>query len=349
MKDYYGILGVPENASPEEIKKAFRELAKKYHPDAPGGDQEKFKEILEAYRVLSDPKLRKEYDAQRKWQTKTGFDFTSPGFDFTFNLFTDLEDYLKKFFFEDEFSEIFGKFFEEKKKRDYNIYLDLELNLEEYFQGTQKRVFYKKEKICSLCEGTGSETKKKIICSNCQGRGKVTHSSSFLGSFLFEELKTCPVCRGEGYLPEKPCKVCQGNGFVYEKVDYNVKIPPKANSNKLIFKNLGHEGKGVKGDLVIKLKVKSNLPQIEIINDRDLLLNYRLNVLDVFLNNYLEINFFDAKIKVSLPVEENEPIRIKGLGLFGGDLYLKINYHFPKLKKEHKDLIKKIRDDLKNN
>jgi molecular chaperone DnaJ len=79
MKDYYEILGVPEYASEEEIKKAFRELAKKYHPDVPGGDAEKFKEILEAYRVLSDPKLRKEYDVQRKWKTKAGFDFTPEG------------------------------------------------------------------------------------------------------------------------------------------------------------------------------------------------------------------------------------------------------------------------------
>ncbi|MER3407121.1 MAG: heat-shock protein, partial [Patescibacteria group bacterium] len=82
MKDYYQILGVPENADEETIKKAFRELAKKYHPDVPGGDAEKFKEILEAYRVLSDKKLRAEYDTQRRWQTKTGFDI--PGFDFDF-------------------------------------------------------------------------------------------------------------------------------------------------------------------------------------------------------------------------------------------------------------------------
>ncbi|MDT7868308.1 MAG: DnaJ domain-containing protein [Candidatus Pacebacteria bacterium] len=346
MKDYYEILGVPENASEEEIKRAFRELAKKYHPDVPGGDAEKFKEILEAYRVLSDPKLRKEYDVQRKWKTKAGFDFAPGGFTFSYDLFSDLEDYLRKVFFEEDFEDLFGSWFKKKEKKDLNIYLNLEIDLEDYYKGTQKRVFYNKEKICLSCEGTGSETKKKIICPECKGKGKISVTSSILGSFFFEERKTCPRCLGEGYVPEKICSLCKGKGFEVVKGDLDVKIPPRS-SSKLIFKGLGHERKNEKGDLIINLEVKTKRKDLEIVNGRDVLLKYKINVLDALLNDEIEINYFDAKIKIKLPQEEEEVIKISRMGIFGGDLYIKIFYIFPKLKKEHKELIKKIKDEIK--
>jgi len=346
MKDYYEILGVPENASEEEIKKAFRELAKKYHPDVPGGDAEKFKEILEAYRVLSDPKLRKEYDLQRKWNTKVGFDFTPEGFTFSSDFFSDLEDYLRKVFFEEDFEDIFGSWFKKKEKRDLNIYFHLDIDLEDYYKGTQKRIFYDKEKICLNCEGTGSETKKRIICPECKGRGKISVTSSILGSFLFEERKTCSRCLGEGYIPEKICYICKGKGVEIVKTNLDVKIPSRF-SSKLIFKGLGHERKNEKGDLIINLEVKANKPEIEIVNGKDVILKYKINVLDALLKEELEINYFDTKIKIKLPQEEEEVIKISKLGVFGGDLYIKISYIFPKLKKEHKEIIKKIKDEIK--
>jgi len=125
-----------------------------------------------------------------------------------------------------------------------------------------------------------------------------------------------------------------------------VKIPSRF-SSKLIFKGLGHERKNEKGDLIINLEVKANKPEIEIVNGKDVILKYKINVLDALLKEELEINYFDTKIKIKLPQEEEEVIKISKLGVFGGDLYIKISYIFPKLKKEHKEIIKKIKDEIK--
>ncbi|MER3570235.1 MAG: hypothetical protein C4348_01340 [Patescibacteria group bacterium] len=334
MKDYYQILGVPENADEETIKKAFRELAKKYHPDVPGGDADKFKEILEAYRVLSDKKLRAEYDTQRRWQTKTGFDI--PGFDFDF--FRDFEEYFKDFVF--DFEDIFGTYERKKTKRNLDIYLNLEISLKEYYEGTKKEIRYLREKKCSYCQGTGSENKKKVICKNCQGKGKIITSSSILESIFFNQLKTCPVCRGEGYIPEKLCSFCHGAGYLKVEEKVNIEIPPKSRHSQIILKNMGNEADLKTGDLIININIRIEKP-FSISNKKDLVYEYKINILDVLLKDEIEIPFFGKKIYIKNP-PEGDIIKFSNLGLYGGDLLIKLNFQFPKLTKKQKDDLKKF-------
>lgn len=345
MKDYYEILGIPPDASDEEIKKAFRELAKKYHPDRPGGDPEKFKEILEAYRVLSNPKARKEYDTQRKWRTQTGFSFSD--FGFSFDLFDDLESYFRNIF-QDEFENIFGRsdFFGVKdKKRNLNINLEVPIKLKEYYLGTRKKIKYQREIICSNCQGTGAENKKKVICSNCQGRGRVKSSHTIFGGIFFEETRICDVCHGEGYVPEKKCRVCNGRRVIFKDEEIELEIPPRTSNLRFIFKNFGHEDINKKGDLIIDLKVEEEEPY-KIFKNGDVLYEYNLDVLDALLEEEVKINFFNHQITIKPPFEE-DIIRIKKLGLINGDLLIKIKYNFPKLNKDQKNIIKKLKDELK--
>ena len=209
-KDYYKILGVPRNASQEEIKKAYYRLAHKYHPDK-GGDEEKFKEINEAYRVLSDKEKRAQYDKYGRVFEETpsgaqteGFDFQwvwrKPGVDFDFD-FEDLEEMVQ---------EIFG-FGRPRKKKDLkrgkDIEIELEISLKETLKPLKKEVVLTKYIVCPRCQGSGAEPGTKIKeCFSCRGTGRVHQiKETFFGSFT--RYVVCPECKGEGYYPEHPCIV----------------------------------------------------------------------------------------------------------------------------------------------
>lgn len=337
MEDYYKILGVSENASQEEIKKAFRELAKKYHPDK-GGDPEMFKKIVEAYRVLSDPKLRAEYDQKRKFQTT-----------YTFN-FGDLSDYLRREFFEEDlFEDIFDIFDEwkTKKKRDLNIYKELIIDLESAFKGTTKEITIQREIICPYCDGTGALNKKLITCPVCKGTGKEARKSNFWPGIFFEEIKKCKVCNGTGKIPEKVCNYCQGKGKVIKEEKVQVVIPPKFSTDIIKIPNLGHQDKQKTGDLIIYLKVKPQ-PPFEII-DNDLMIEIDIDFVSALLGKEIEIPFFGEKIKINIPpgVVSGDILRIKGYGLKNGDLLVKIKIRRPKnLSSRAKKLLEELKKEI---
>jgi len=344
MEDYYQILGVPENASEEEIKKRFRELAKKYHPDL-GGDPEKFKKILEAYRVLSDKKLRQEYDQKRKMKD-FGFGF---GFDnFNFN------DFFRKDNLDDLLSDIFEDFFNPDYRHHFearDIILDIEVSLEELLRGSTKNISYKRKVICNKCDGTGSETKAFLKCTVCHGAGKIKSRSSLFTGFIFETSKICQNCKGRGKVPEKICHNCQGRGYVNKDEIITVKLPPHTNPQEIIkISNLGDQDPSSKksGDLLLRIILKPH-PQFTV-KGNDLISSIELTPIDLILGKNLKFDYLGEKIDIYIPPGFNDQIiKIPQKGINKGDLILKIKIKpIKKLTKKAKELLEELKKELYN-
>jgi len=241
MKDYYKILGVPRDASEEEIKKAYRRLAHKYHPDK-GGDEKKFKEINEAYQVLSDKQKRAQYDKfGRVFDAQPG-EFQE-GFNFGFGEGFDFDSIKERFEsfgfgdFEEMFEQIFGFGREERKKerkRGRDIEITVELSLEDTLKPQEREVILYKFIRCSRCEGTGGEPGTKIHeCFSCRGTGEVQEiKRTFFGTFT--RTTVCPECQGEGFKPEKVCNVCKGEGRIKGEEKIKISIPAGVDTNQII-------------------------------------------------------------------------------------------------------------------
>lgn len=341
MEDYYQILGVPEDANEEEIKRAFRELAKKYHPDRPGGDAEKFKKIVEAYRVLSDQKLRNEYNQRRRFQSTFTFDFGN------------LEDYFRRDLFNEDIFDILGDLFsfrdftQKRNFKDLNIYKELIISLEEALRGTKKEITIDREIVCSDCQGTGAENGKLIICSVCKGSGKETRKTRAWPGIFFEELRNCQNCQGIGKIAERQCRFCRGRGQIIHQEKIQIEIPAKFNLERMKISGLGHHYNSKKGDLIIDLKVVAS-PPFEIIGE-NIIFNVIINLIDALLGKEIEIPYFGEKLKVKIPagVDQGELIRIKNYGLKNGDLLIKVKIETPKnLSKKSKELLNELRDEL---
>ncbi|NPA54308.1 MAG: DnaJ domain-containing protein, partial [Aquificae bacterium] len=206
--DYYKILGVAKNATPEEIKKAFREKAKKYHPDINKSSEEFFKKITVAYETLIDPEKRKKYDLSLKKQ--------------------------KLSYFTDKLYETFG--FTSKPIKGKDIHLKISLSLEEGFFGKEKEIFYERKEHCPKCEGTGLSSNSILKeCFKCKGKGK--YKKAFLHLPCFE-------CHGKGYVILNPCDMCGGKGLVKKQVKKIIKIPRGIQEkNKIKIKYGGNGGK----------------------------------------------------------------------------------------------------------
>ncbi|GIW65678.1 MAG: chaperone protein DnaJ [Candidatus Parcubacteria bacterium] len=340
MEDYYKILGIPENASEEEIKKKFRELAKKHHPDF-GGDPEKFKKILEAYRVLSNKKLRQEYDQRRKMKD---FNFDFGGFNFN-DIFqgSSINDLIGDLF-EDFFSSDIRHHFEAR-----DIILDLEITLEELIKGTTKNISYKRKVICSKCDGTGSENKNFIRCNICNGTGKVKSRSSFFTGFIFETSKICQNCKGKGKIPEKICQNCQGRGYVAKNELITINLPPNTNLKEIIrIANFGDQDPYLKksGDLLLRIIIKPH-PKFNI-KGNDLIAEIELTPIDLVLGKKLIVDYFGEKIEINIPQGFNDNfIKINNKGINGGSLILKIKLKpIKKLSKRAKDLLEELKKEI---
>lgn len=252
MKDYYQILGVSRDATQDEIKKAFRQLALKYHPDRNLGDkeaEEKFKEINEAYSCLSDPEKRANYD---RFGTAEGMGAGFGGFGAGFGGFSDI--------FGDIFEEFFGTFGGSKRPRPTkgsDLSYRLDITLEEAAFGVEKKISIPRWQSCNVCNGSGSEPgTSPLVCPNCRGSGHVRFQQGF-----FSVSKTCGKCHGSGRIISHPCKNCKGNTKVRVQREILVKIPAGVDTGSRLRLNgegdLGSHG-GPPGDLYVIINVEDH-------------------------------------------------------------------------------------------
>jgi molecular chaperone DnaJ len=357
-KDYYKILGVGRGASEEEIKKAYRKLAHQYHPDKKGGDEAKFKEINEAYQVLSDREKRARYD---RFGTAEPFDFGQGG---PFGGF-DFGDFAPGFegFSGDigDLGDLFETFFEglgvRPKRPTYRKGSDLEtaeeITLEEAFRGAARDLRIKTEVACSACNGQGGDLAGGFNeCSVCKGRGEIREEKrTFFGGF--SQIRACGKCRGTGQIPNKVCSACDGKGSVPGERQVRVEILPGIQDNQIIkIKGAGEAGERgtAAGDLYLRVRIKPH--HIFRREGDDLVVRKEISALDLLLGRKIEIpTISGGRIRAEIPAGFNlkEKLRIPGEGMprfgsFGrGDLLVDFVIKAPK-KPDAK--IKKLLEEL---
>ncbi len=361
-KDYYKILGISENASEEEIKKAYRKLAHQYHPDK-GGDEAKFKEINEAYQVLSNKEKRAQYDAFRRggggsfsdfsnfWQNQAGFN--SQWADFSnFADFSNLEDILNEFFSGFGFSR---KGPEVELGSDIRV--DIEISLKDVVFGAKKEIVYKRYKICPKCSGSGlAQGSDFETCPVCHGTGQIRETrQTFFGAF--SKVKTCSRCHGTGKTPQKPCPVCKGEGRILEKEKLVLEIKPGVSDGQILKitqkGNAGFRGAG-QGDLYVVIHIKKDKGFQR--QGDDLIITKKISVFKAILGGEINIKNIDGeilKIKIPQGISEGEVLKVKNKGLpkFNsskrGDLLVKIKFEMPKhLSKKAKKLLEELEKEL---
>lgn len=358
MKDYYKILGVPPDASDDEIRKAYYRLAHKYHPDK-GGDAEKFKEINEAYRVLSDKEKRAQYDKfgrvfEEGGGKEGGFEWFWGRPDFDFGIDFDFGD------FGEMVDEIFGFGNQRQKKKDIkrgsDIEVPIELTLEDVLKGKKEKILIDKFLTCSRCGGSGAEPGTKVKeCFSCRGTGQVQQiKRTFFGTFT--RYTICPECKGEGYIPEKVCNVCNGEGRIRGEEEIEIFIPPGVDTNQILkVERKGDVGKrgGSPGDLYLRIFIKKH-PIFQRKGD-DLYLEIPINFSQAVLGDEIEVPSLEGKkilLKIPAGTESGKIFRITGKGIphfagYGrGNLYVKVIIKTPKkLTKKQKELLEKLKEE----
>ncbi len=341
-KDYYEILGVPRNASQEEIKRAYRRLARKYHPDINKSPEakEKFKEINEAYQVLSDPEKRKMYDMYGH----AAFESTQQQQATHTTHVSDLEEILRDFFeggFGFDFDTIFERATRSRRERrrplrGEDIHRTVEVSLEEAFRGVTTEVTVYREVECEACGGTGYDRSVGVrTCPTCGGRGQVVQRQ-----FIITISQTCPTCRGDGVIRER-CRVCGGGGTVQRSEEIKVRIPPGVDTgSRLVVEGKGHVGRfgGPPGNLYIQVKVRPH--RVFQREGDDLYVDVNLTFPEAVLGTEIEVPTLSGnKVRVKIPpgTKHGEVVRVKGEGMprlkgsGRGDLLVRVNIDVPRI------------------
>ena len=361
-RDYYDVLGVSKNADNGELKKAYRKLALKYHPDKNPDNkeaEEKFKEAAEAYEVLSDPQKKARYDqyGHAGMSGSAGFGGGGGGGMSMDDIFS-------------HFGDIFGGAFgggggfssggfgggRRRVNRGSNLRVKVKLTLAEIANGTEKKIKLKKYVPCSVCHGTGAEHgSSKSTCPTCHGHGQVRQvTNTFLGQM--QTSSTCPQCGGEGEVITNKCNTCHGNGIVKGDDVVSINIPAGvAEGMQLSVSGKGNAAArgGVPGDLLVLIE---EIPHNELIRDEhNLLYDLYINFADAALGTTVEVPTIDSKarIKITPGTQGGKVLRLKGKGLpdvngYGrGDLLVNVNIWTPKnLSKEEKEILEKLRGSV---
>lgn len=344
-RDYYETLKLDKNATPEEIKKSYRKLALEYHPDRNTHDpaaEEKFKEASEAYEVLSDANKRQLYDAYGH----SGLEHSG------FHGFNDMGDVFSSM--GDIFEEFFGGGFSRGRRKSNVVHgndlrYDLTIDFVEAAKGAEKVVAVRKEEVCDVCNGSGSEEGSgRVNCSMCQGSGAVTQRQGF-----FVMQTTCPKCRGEGSKLEKPCKECHGHGKVRKDKKITVKIPAGVEDGmRLVLRGEGDAGArgGVAGNLYVFITVRPH--DFFVREGDDLHCTIPISFPQAALGSEVEVPTLDEPVKIEIPAgtDSGEVIKVKGKGLHNvhrhggkGALVVTVIVKTPKkLSKQQKKLLEEF-------
>jgi len=347
MKTPYDTLGVPKNASADEIKKAYRKLARKHHPDANAGDkdaEERFKEVQHAYDVISDPEKRKQYDRFGTQNGRAGGPAGNVNFDF------DLGD----------LGDIFGGLFgggaggtraraSRQPLRGNDVEATVHLSFEDSLRGIDAKVPVEMLAACRECGGTGARPgTAPVICPECNGRGVKAESQG-----LFALSQPCPRCRGNGTVIEQPCPKCQGTGRERRIKTYTVKIKPGVkDGTRIRLKGKGEAGLhgGPAGDLIVVTRVDQS-PTYERRGD-DLVVAVPVSYATAALGGSVEVPTPDGPVSLKIPSgsEDGKLLRIKGRGapkLNGsgrGDVLARVRIQVPKrVNKKERELLEELR------
>ncbi len=357
-RDYYEVLGVPKNASKDDIKKAYRKLAVKYHPDRNPEDskaEELFKEASEAYEVLSDDKKRQAYD-QFGFAGVEGMGGGGGGAQDFSSAFRDFEDIFG------DFGDIFGSFFggggggrrrgssRTSVQRGADLRYNLEISFKDAVFGTKVEISYERHVTCPSCGGNGAESGSgRKVCPTCGGSGQVRRSSGF-----FSIASPCPTCNGEGYIIENPCDMCNGNGVISKSQKLKVTIPPGIESGKRI--NIPGQGDagpngGPAGDLYVYVRVQPH--EYFERHGNDIYCVIPITFTQAALGAEIMVPTLEGKkVKVKVPAgtQNGKILRLKNEGVphlhnsnRRGDLYIKIRVEVPKkLSSRGKELLKEL-------
>lgn len=356
MQDYYETLGIPKGASKDEIKRAFRGLAHKYHPDKNGGDEKKFKEINEAYQVLGNDQKRAQYD-----QFGSKFDFSRDGGSSGFQGFDFGGSSGGKGANTFDFNDIFSDFFSggmrtstRANTQGSDIYIDTIISLQEAYSGAERDITLKKYTVCDRCSGKKNEPGTRLEkCKTCNGSGEIRQEQNIIfGSFT--RIVQCRDCNGAGSIPEVRCNKCKGSGRVQESEKIQVKIPPGINSSEAIqFTGKGEVGEsGQAGNLYVQVHVKEH--------DRfrrredDIYSDAEISISQAALGGVAPIETLGGEESVKIPsgTQSHAVIKLQGRGMphlhgsGSGDHYVRIVVKTPKrLSKRSTELFEQLKEE----
>ncbi len=355
-KDYYNILGIEKKASKGEIKKAFYKLAHKYHPDKKEGNETKFKEVNEAYQVLSDDSKKSKYDqfgsnfdniGHADGAGFEGFDFSGfqgGGAEFDFGNLNDI------------FSDFFGggmRGGRAQARRGRDISTEIQISFVDAIFGITRKILITKVSKCVTCSGSGAKKSSKMeTCKLCNGQGKIHEMKrTILGTI--SNTKICETCLGVGEVPKDPCDKCKGRGVLRREEEISLVIPLGIRNGEMIrMSGMGEAvSKGTSGDLYIKINVASHPIFKREGNNLVMVLNLKLS--DALLGIKYPIETLDGKIEVTIPegVTINEILRVRGKGVpmsksKRGDLLIKLNIKLPsKISRKSRELIEKLKEE----
>ncbi len=357
-RDYYEVLGVDRDASADDIKKAYRRLAIKFHPDKNPGDskaEEKFKEAAEAFEVLSDADKRARYDRFGHG----GVDGSGGGFSGGGMTMDDIFQQFGDIFGEGPFSTFFnegGRTGTRRAtgKKGTNLRIKVSLTLEEIASGVSKKIKVRKQVTCDVCNGSGAKDSSSVrTCTTCGGAGYVRQvKNTFLGQM--QTTSTCPTCNGSGEIVTANCPKCKGDGRIYGEEAIEIDIPAGVEEGmQLSLRGKGNAGLrgGPNGDLLISVEEK---PHEHLQRDgMNLIYELYLNFADAALGTSIEVPTIDSKVKIKIPpgTQSGKIFRLKGKGVpsvqaYGrGDQLIHVNVWTPKkLNSEERALLEQLRE-----